>query len=127
MAQIRGWNFPVKIDEDTGRIMTAEDNENIKQSIRIILLTQLNERKIIPGFGTNIRSFMFEVVDPTFVSDLKKSVSSALRKWEANIRSLNVSVSTDKDSGSNVIVNIDYITTISPVQERVSHKVVLNK
>ena len=126
MAEIRGWNFPVKIDKDTGRIMEVEDNENIKQSIRIILLTQLNERKIVPNFGTNIRSFLFDVVDPTFINDLKKSITNALRNWESYIRNLNVSVSAEGGANSSVIVNVDYITTISPVQERVTHKMNIN-
>ena len=126
MAEIRGWNFPIKIDKDTGRIMEVEDNENIKQSIRIILLTQLNERKIVPNFGTNIRSFLFDVVDPTFFNDLKKSITNALRNWESYIRNLNVSVSAEGGANSSVIVNVDYITTISPVQERVTHKMNIN-
>lgn len=126
MAKIRGWNFPIKVDKDTGRIMTVEDNENIKQSIKTILLTQLRERKIVPEFGTNIKSFLFDVVDPIFISDLKKSITNALRKWESHISSLNVSVSTNGGSASTVIVNIDYITDISPNQERVTHEMVIN-
>ncbi len=127
MATVRGWNFPVKIDKDTGRIMTSEDNENIKQSIRVILRTQLNERKLISSFGTNIQSFLFEVVDPTFIGDLKKTITGSLKRWEKNIRSLNVSVSTNGGAVSSVIVNVDYITNISPVQERVTHKMTINK
>ncbi len=126
MARIRGWSFPVNVDKDTGRIMSTEDNENIKQAIKIILLTQLNERKLLPNFGTNIRSFLFEVVDPTFINDLKESVTKALKRWETNIRSLNVSIKTDGGSASTVTVNVDYITNVSPNQERVSHKISVN-
>ncbi len=127
MAVIRGWKFPVNIDKDTGRIMSVEDNENIKQSIKIILLTQLNERKLFPRFGTAVKSFLFEIIDPTFVSDLKQAITNSLKKWEMNINSLHVSVNPDDGSTSRVVVNIDYITNISPNQERVSHKISLNK
>lgn len=127
MAVIRGWKFPVNIDKDTGRIMSVEDNENIKQSIKIILLTQLNERKLFPRFGTDVKSFLFEIIDPTFVSDLKQAITNSLKKWEMNINSLHVSVNPDDGSTSRVVVNIDYITNISPNQERVSHKISLNK
>ncbi len=126
MAKIRGWGFPIKVDSDTGRIMTVEDNENIKQAIKVILLTQIRERKIVPEFGTNIKSFLFNIVDPIFVSDLKKSVTRALEKWESHIVDLNVSVSTNGGSASTVIINIDYITDISPNPERVTHKMVVN-
>jgi Phage baseplate assembly protein W len=126
MAVIRGWNFPINIDKDTGRIMSVEDNENIKQSIRIILLTQLNERKLLPRFGTNVRSFLFDVIDPTFINDLKQSITDSLKRWEMNINSLHVSVNTDEGSTSKIVVNIDYITNISPNQERLTHKISLN-
>ncbi len=126
MAVIRGWNFPINIDKDTGRIMSVEDNENIKQSIRIILLTQFNERKLLPRFGTNVRSFLFDVIDPTFINDLKQSITDSLKRWEMNINSLHVSVNTDEGSTSKIVVNIDYITNISPNQERLTHKISLN-
>ena len=126
MARIRGWNFPVQVDKDTGRIMTVEDNENIKQSIKTILLTQVRERKLVPKFGTNIKSFLFDVVDPVFISDLKKSITQALKKWESHIKNLNVSVYTNGGSASTVVINIDYITDISPEQQRITHEMVIN-
>lgn len=126
MAVIRGWNFPVQLDKDTGRIKTVEDNENIKQSIKIILLTQIRERKIVPSFGTNIKSFLFDIVDPAFISDLRKSVTNSLKRWEKHIVDLNVSVSSEGGSVSVINVNIDYITDISPNQERVTHSINVN-
>lgn len=127
MARIRGWKFPIQLDKDNGRIATVEDNENIKQSVRIILLTQIRERKLVPNFGTNIRSFLFNIVDPTFVSTLKKSITNAIRSWEKHIKDLNVSISTEDGATSRINVDIDYITDIAPNLERVSHKMNINE
>ncbi len=122
MAVIKGWKFPVQLDEVTGKIKTVEDNENIKQSIKIILDTQKEERKIVPSFGSNIRSYMFEVVDPIFISDIKRSVSSSIEIWQEHIDDLNVSVKASNGSVAKVEVNIDYITDIEPTQERFTKK-----
>lgn len=122
MAVIKGWKFPVQLDEVTGKIKTVEDNENIKQSIKIILDTQKEERKIVPSFGSNIRSYMFEVVDPIFISDIKRSVSSSIETWQEHIDDLNVSVKASNGSVAKVEVNIDYITDIEPTQERFTKK-----
>lgn len=119
MSVIKGWKFPVQIDKKTGRIMTVEDNENIKQSVRIILGTQKYERKIYPGFGTDLRSFMFEIIDPTLISTLKSSIKSSLDMWEEHIESLNIGVIASAGTVSKLEVGIDYITDIEPTQERV--------
>ncbi|MGN1041273.1 MAG: GPW/gp25 family protein, partial [Acutalibacteraceae bacterium] len=74
MAVIKGWKFPVQVDENTGKIKTVEDNENIKQSVRMILETHPYERKIVENFGTDLRPFMFEVISPRVISDLKDKV-----------------------------------------------------
>ena len=119
MSVIKGWKFPIQVDKVTGRIKTVEDNENIKQSVRIILETQKYERKIYPIFGTDLRSYMFEVVNPNFISGLKKEISSALEIWEPHIDDLNVAVKASSGPISKVEVAIDYITDIEPTQERV--------
>ena len=119
MSVIKGWKFPVQIDKKTGRIMTVEDNENIKQSVRIILGTQKYERKIYPGCGTDLRAFMFEIIDPTLISTLKSSIKSSLDTWEEHIESLNIGVIASAGTVSKLEVSIDYITDIEPTQERV--------
>ena len=126
VAVIRGWKFPIEVDENTGKIKTIEDNENVKQSIKIILQTQKFERKIVPTFGTDLRSFMFEVVDPTFISTLTSAIKSSLKMWEEHIEDIAVNVKASSGPVSEVIANIDYVTDILPVQERLTKKLDIN-
>lgn len=122
MAVIKGWKFPIQLDEVTGKMKTVEDNENIKQSVRMILETQKEERKVVPDFGSELRSYMFEVVNPTFISDVKRSVRAAIETWQDHINDLNVSVKATDGAVAKVEVNIDYITDIEPTQERITKK-----
>lgn len=126
MSTIKGWKFPIQVDKDTGKIKMIEDNENIKQSVRIILGTEQYERKVYPGFGTNTRAFMFETVDPIFTSRLKETVETSIKTWESHIEDINVSVKTPSGPISKVEVDVDYITDIIPVQERLTHQVKTN-
>ncbi len=127
MPVIKGWKFPVQVDETTGKIKTIEDNENIKQSVRIILGTQKYERKVVPTFGTDLRSYMFEIVDPTFIATLRGTINSSLKTWEKHIRDLSVSVKAMPGLVSVVEASIDYVTDIEPTQERVTKKIVSNE
>ncbi len=120
MAVIKGWKFPIQVDENTGKIKTVEDNENIKQSVRMILETRPHERKIVENFGTDLRPFMFEVISPRIISDLKDKVEHSIRKWENHIRDLHVDVQAKNGTVSSLNTQIDYITDLEPTQERVN-------
>lgn len=120
MAVIKGWKFPVQVDPSTGKIATVEDNENIKQSVKMIIDTRPQERKVVPKFGTDLRPYIFEVVSPAVVASLKKEVQYSVNKWEGHIVDLNVSVKAQTGTVSYLETAIDYITDIEPTQERVT-------
>ena len=47
----RGWKFPVQIDPATGRVGMSELEQDIKESIYILLATAPGERVMRPDFG----------------------------------------------------------------------------
>ena len=117
MAEIRGWKFPIEVNESTGKIMTVEDNENVKQSIKIILQTQKFERKMRESFGTDINSFMFENIDYSLTNGMTKEVTRSIKRWEEHIEKLSVSVNQSMGDIGSVNVDINFITDIFPVKE----------
>lgn len=126
MPVIKGWKFPIQVDKSNGKIKTVEDNENIKQSVRMILETRPNERKIVPEFGANLRPYMFETISPGVISSLESEVEESIKTWESHIEDLNVDVKSETGTISYLEANVDYITDIEPTQERIS-KVISDK
>lgn len=120
MPVIKGWKFPVQVDETNGKIKTVEDNENIKQSVRMILETRPQERKVVPDFGADLRPYIFETINPSVISSLESEVENAVKTWESHIRDLNVDVKSETGTVSYLEAGVDYITDIEPTQERVS-------
>ena len=55
----RGIGFPPRIGSD-GRLAWSEGEANVRESIRIILMTELNERVRLPGFGGSLGLYLFE-------------------------------------------------------------------
>ncbi|BED93115.1 MAG: GPW/gp25 family protein [Candidatus Paraimprobicoccus trichonymphae] len=123
MAIVKGWKFPIQVDKNTGKIMTIEDNENVKQDIKIIFSTQKFERKTVPNFGTDLMSYMFEIVTPNFVSLMKKSVEGSIKLWEKHIKNINTTILASPGVISKVEVIIEYTTNISPVQEIIKKEI----
>ncbi len=123
MPVIKGWKFPIQVNKTNGKIKTVEDNENVKQSVRMILETRPNERKIVPEFGANLRQYMFETISPGVISSLEGEVENAIKTWESHIGDMNVSVKSETGTISYLEANVDYITDIEPTQERVSKSI----
>ncbi|MDR2908437.1 MAG: GPW/gp25 family protein, partial [Oscillospiraceae bacterium] len=59
----RGWSFPPRVDPATGRFAVCSGEEDIRQSIWIILMTRLGERQMLPNFGSSLHNYVFELPD----------------------------------------------------------------
>jgi phage baseplate assembly protein W len=124
---VKGWKFPIETDAHTGKIKTIEDNANIKQSVNLIIRTNVGERKAMSIFGSEMRYFMFGVVDANYITDFKKSVRNSLLRWEPHIEDLQISVNTSHGPVSKIEACIEYTTDISPEKEQVKTEINLNK
>jgi phage baseplate assembly protein W len=104
----RGWAMPVALDPRTGFVATVAYEEDIRQSILIILETAPGERVMRPNFGCGIHELVFAAVDSTTVQRIRSTVEEALRRCEARIDVLAVNVDEAATSEGNLLVEIDY-------------------
>lgn len=104
----RGWAMPVGLDPRTGLIATAEYEEDIRQSIRIILETAPGERVMRPNFGCGIHDLVFAALDSTTLHRIRSLVEEALRRCEARIDVLEVTVDEEATSEGDLLVQIEY-------------------
>lgn len=104
----RGWAMPVALDPRTGRIAVAEYEDDIRQSILIILETAPGERLMRPDFGCGIHELVFGVIDSTLLQRVRSVVSEALREFEARIDVLDVSPDPDGADIGLLKVEIEY-------------------
>lgn len=81
-----GWGFPFKISKDNGRVETSQERENIRQSVKIILMTEPGERMVRPEFGTRLHQFLFENMDSRTEEMICREVRQSLRRWEKRIQ-----------------------------------------
>ena len=84
----RGFSFPLKVDPMTGRMETAEYEENIRQAIFIVLMTRKGERVMRPEFGCDIHNYAFGSMDFETLSLIEEAVREALILWEPRIRDI---------------------------------------
>ena len=103
----KGWVFPVHLD-DAQDVAMAAFEEDIRQSVRIILGTNQGERLMRPDFGAGLQAMVFEPINTTTMALVKHRVETALIKWEPRIDSIEVRVTTDRSVPSQLTIEIDY-------------------
>ncbi len=104
----RGWAMPVALDSRTGQVATVAYEEDIRQSILIILETAPSERVMRPNFGCGIHELVFGVVDSTAIQRIRSVVEEALRRGEARIDVLDVTVNEAATAEGKLLVQLEY-------------------
>lgn len=111
-----GWKFPIEVDCATGRIRMSSYEENIEESVRIILGTRKGERVMEPEFGSRLHEYAFEEADYTTRYSMKNEVEHALARWEPRITDIRAEVSDDRIEEGVLLIQIQYVirSTNSP-------------
>jgi phage baseplate assembly protein W len=104
----RGWSFPVRVQDKDGAIQLVEYDQDIRQSIWIILSTAKGERVMRPDFGCGIHDLVFEVINTTTLTEIEDNVRAALALFESRIDVKRVQALTDAGLGGQVRISIDY-------------------
>jgi phage baseplate assembly protein W len=104
----RGWAMPVDLDPRTGLVASVAYEEDIRQSILIILETVPGERVMRPNFGCGIHELVFAAMDSTTLQRVRSTVEEALRRCEARIEVLGVNVDDAATSEGKLVVEVEY-------------------
>lgn len=114
----RGWHLPLNLHTHQSAqdwlpnlgyqhqlvLLTHGENE-IKQAIRIILLTSPGERVMRPGFGCRIHELVFEPNNRATAVKAEQYITEALSRWEPRIAVTQVEA---KPEAAHLNVHITY-------------------
>ena len=103
----RGISFPPRVGAD-GRVVWSEGEENVREAIRIILLTEERERLRLPEFGGGLGRFLFEPNTVTTRRLIEDRITKALAAWEPRIRLEAIDIEPDPDDPQAAIATIQY-------------------
>jgi hypothetical protein len=120
----RGIAFPPRVGSD-GRVAWSEGEMNVREAIRIILMTERRERLMLPEFGGGLGPSLFEPNTVTTRHLIKDRIQKALAEWEPRIKVEDVRVEEDPDDPQGAIATIAYKLVATQSRERVSLSVTL--
>jgi len=92
----------------TGRIALSKYEEDIREALRIILLTAKGERMMRPDFGASLHDYVFESMGATTIGRLQAAITDALVKWEPRIELIGVDVEPEQGEIGKLLIDIEY-------------------
>lgn len=104
----KGMKFPPQINPATGRFMTAEGEQSIKESVYLILMTQKSERILLPNFGSKLMSYTFMDTSATALNIMAQEIRRDIMANEPRIADVNIDIDSEMKKGC-LIVNIEYL------------------
>lgn len=101
----QGMAFPPRVGVD-GRLAQSEGEENVRESIRLILLTEPGERLLREDFGCGLRRFLFEPNTVTTRQLIGERIKQSLARWEPRVIIDEVLVEADEENPRLIGINI---------------------
>jgi len=114
-----GWSFPPTFDKRSASVKMVSDDEDIKQSLRIILFTSYRERTMRPEFGSGLSDSIFDAVDSVTITILTDKIKQAIIEFEPRITLNNVTIATEELYDGKLNINLDYTIRIVNVRNNI--------
>src|SRR5688572_872880 len=89
-----GWSFPPTFNPGTGSVDLVSNEEDIGQSLNILLSTSLGERVMQPRYGCNLNDYMFESMNSSVIGMIKHRVEQAILFYEPRIIAESIEVTS---------------------------------
>src|SRR3712207_3292490 len=90
----QGLSFAPRVGAD-GRLAWSVGEDNVRESIRLILLTEPGERLMREEFGCGLRRFLFEPNTVTTRELIRQRIVQAIGRWEPRVAVEEVRVEAD--------------------------------
>ncbi|MCW3162451.1 GPW/gp25 family protein [Chryseobacterium oryctis] len=111
-----GWAFPPTFNKLEATVETVSDEEDVFQSLHILLTTQLKERIMRSDFGCDLTSMLYESITITLLTKIKGIITDAILKYEPRIDLIDVQFFTEDTN--NGVINIEVTYRIRATNSR---------
>ena len=108
-----GWSFPPEFSRRSRTVAMVSDEEDIRQSLWILLSTSPGERIMNPAYGCGLKSLIFESINESTVNEIRDLVDRAVLFFEPRVRVDRIQVDLEEVYGGLINVNLDYTIRIT--------------
>jgi phage baseplate assembly protein W len=103
----QGLGFPPRIGAD-GRLVWSAGEDNVREALRLILLTEPGERLMREEFGCGLHRYLLEPNTVATHQRIHDSIVRGIARWEPRVVVEEVAVVADAGQPRQVNVNIQF-------------------
>ncbi len=100
-----GWGFPPEFDRNEGAARMVSGEEDIDESLRILISTVPQERIMQPAYGCGMKMQVFETINESTLTLLKDAIQRAVLFFEPRIDLDHIDI--DEGSAAEGVLHID--------------------
>ena len=104
----RGWSFPPSFGSGGRELHTVAQDEDIEQSLAILLSTRRGERVMQDDFGCELSEFVFEEITEGLIGRVHSVIERAILLHEPRIELNGIEVTASDDILGLLLIAIDY-------------------
>jgi Bacteriophage baseplate protein W len=104
----KGWSFPPRFSSNGRDVQQVSEQEDIQQSLIILLGTAQSERIMREDFGCDLQRFMFEEISQSLINSLTGLITDAVLYYEPRITLNSVNIDESGQNQGEIIITIDY-------------------
>lgn len=103
-----GWSFPPEFNRAGKQNKMVSNEEDIRQSLTILLGTKPGERIMQPTFGCGIHKYVFENYDESLATVMKEAIRIAILYFETRIKLDGINIDQSQTFNGILLFEIEY-------------------
>ncbi len=103
-----GWGFPPTFDRTANKLVLASDEEDIRQSLEILLSTRLGERVMLPEYGCALDEMLFEPLTTTLKTYMRELIRTAILRFEPRVEPITVELDDSGELEGRVLILVEF-------------------
>ncbi len=103
-----GWGFPPSFDPSTRHAVLASHEEDVAQSLWILLSTTPGERTLQPTFGCGVKKLVFEPITESTLTEMRDLIRRAVLFFEPRVTLESVEFDLDRMMDGELGVRLVY-------------------
>ena len=112
----RGWGFPPEFDGGSGGARMVAGEDDIAESLRILMDTSPGERVMQPAYGCGLKTLVFENVTESALAVVKDTIRRAILFFEPRISLENIE--TDASQATEGVLILTLVYTVRTTNTR---------
>lgn len=105
-----GWGFPPEFHKraDALGVKMVAEEEDIGESLRILLSTNPGERVMQPSYGCGLKAMVFATINESTITELKDIIERAVLFFESRITLEDIDVNTEGALDGILKIQLNY-------------------